>query len=537
LLSVLRVIRVFGCSITLLLSVATYSSDKGDDKEPPVPLPGAPYFDFKQQRGLIKGSHSILPSKPIVIGTVRQVLVDRFIVDSTWNCFRRVHKPEKYPGNPVIKTVGAGSQTDEIFTPEFWASVLYDRVRNRYRVWGATSRISDQVHLDLGTYSESEDGIHWNSPALGIVEWKGSRTNNLFMGGNGYRTHTFSIVELPPRLRSKGRFALLYLRILAGKQPAVGHSLETRIAFSDDGVHFRDQLENPVIKGRSDTHNNMVYNPERDVFMMYRRATVNAHEVRRIAYSESRDLISWTQPVVVVEPDELDAPMLYGMTVSRYQGIYLGFLQMFYAANAGYAGPRLYRDGRIEKELHIDAQLAWSRDGIQWERHPQRPIFLETGIYGSYDWGRVYLNQGVIEKGDQLYMYYRGVDTLHVPQPRDGGEFCLATLRKDGFVSLDTPGTGYMLTKPLLCPGGKLHINAKTEPGGFIRVAVRRGDGVNDGDWLEGWDYQSGAIFSGDKTDATVPWNGKEDFGLLKDQAIRLHFWMEKAQLYSFWYN
>src|SRR5436309_3959095 len=103
LLSVLRFVRVFGCSITLLLSAATYFSDKGDDKEPPVPLPGAPYFDFKQQRGLIKGSHSILPSKPIVIGTVRQVLVDRFIVDSTWNCFRRVHKPEKYPGNPVIK--------------------------------------------------------------------------------------------------------------------------------------------------------------------------------------------------------------------------------------------------------------------------------------------------------------------------------------------------------------------------------------------------------------------------------------------------
>ena len=147
------------------------------------------------------------------------------------------------------------------------------------------------------------------------------------------------------------------------------------------------------------------------------------------------------------------------------------------------------------------------------------------------------MNQGIVEKGDQLYMYYRGADTLHVPQPRDGGEFCLAILRKDGFVSLDTPGTGYMLTKPLLCPGGRLHINAKTEPGGFIRVAVRRGDGVNDGEWLEGWGYESGVVFSGDKVDATVPWHEKKDFGELKDQAIRLHFWMEKAQLYSFWYD
>ena len=391
----------------------------------------------------------------------------------------------------------------------------------------------------MGTYNESTDGIHWSSPELGIVDWKGSKANNLFTGGHEYRTHTFSVVELPARLRSKGRFALLYLRILAGKQPAVGHTLETRIAFSDDGIHFKDQVENPVIKGRSDTHMNMVYNPERDVFMMYRRATVNAHEVRRVAYSESKDLISWTQPVVILDPDELDAPMLYGMTVSPYQGIYLGFLQMFYAANASYekGHSRLYRDGHIEKELHIDVQLAWSRDGIHWERHPQRPTFLDTGVYGSYDWGRVYVNQGIIEKGEQLYMYYRGVNTLHVPQPRDGGEFCLAMLRKDGFVSLDTPGTGYMLTKPLLSPGGSLHINAKTKPGGFIRVAVRRGDGVNDGDWLEGWNFNSGPMFSGDAIDATLQWNGRKNFGSLKDQPIRLHFWMEKAELYSFWYD
>ena len=105
------------------------------------------------------------------------------------------------------------------------------------------------------------------------------------------------------------------------------------------------------MRGRSDTPNNIVYNPERDVFMMYRRATVNAHEIRRIAYSESKDLVTWTQPQVIVDPDELDAPMLYGMTVTRYQGVYLGFLQMFYAANAGYTGPRLYRDGNVEQGI------------------------------------------------------------------------------------------------------------------------------------------------------------------------------------------
>ena len=79
--------------------------------------------------------------------------------------------------------------------------------------------------------------------------------------------------------------------------------------------------------------------------------------------------------------------MLYGMTVARYQGVYLGFLQMFYSGNAGYStGPRLYRDGSVDKEFHIDIQLAWSRDGIHWERHPGRPIEVVNAGVSGWSW-------------------------------------------------------------------------------------------------------------------------------------------------------
>ena len=159
------------------------------------------------------------------------------------------------------------------------------------------------------------------------------------------------------------------------------------------------QPENPVIRGRNDTFVNMAYNPERDVFMQYRRATVNAHEIRRFGYSESADLIAWTQPEVILDADELDGPMLYDFAVSPYHGMYLGFLMTYYSANAGYkTGSRLYRDGRTEKDQHVDVQLTWSRDGKHWERHPQRPVFLENGSYEKetmYDWGQIYVCQGI----------------------------------------------------------------------------------------------------------------------------------------------
>ncbi len=485
---------------------------------------GRPYFHPNR---LIAGSHSIVPSEPVRVGSVRQLLMDRHVVDTTWNCFRTVHKPDKYEGNPLIKPdkswetgckLTAGCLIDDEDKIRFW-TCLYGKVEGK--------------QIGMGIYYESIDGIHFNRPELGIVDWEGSKANNLFWAGGGGYLNSASVIMLPPCLASKGRFAMLY-----SWSPEGSHTGEVRVALSQDEIHFADQPENPAIRGRSDTYNNVVYNPGREVFMQYRRATVNAHEIRRMAYSESKDLSSWTQPVVLFDPDELDPPFLYDLTVVPYQGIYIGFLHMYYAVNAGYkTGPRIWKDGRIGKPEQMDVQLAWSRDGIRWERHPQRPTFLENGVWGiDPDWGMITVSQGIVERGDKLYIYYLGYEGLHW-DPNLKVSFCLATLRRDGFVSLGTPTIGYMLTKPLLCPGGRLHLNAKTADGGYTRAAVRSGDGVDDGQWLPSWGFDEGSVFTGDSTDAMMGWTDHEDFHDLKGRAVRLHFWLKEAELYSFWFD
>jgi len=77
----------------------------------------------------------------------------------------------------------------------------------------------------------------------------------------------------------------------------------------------------------------------------------------------------------------------------------------------------------------------------------------------------------------------------------------------------------------------------KTRPGGFIRIAVRRGDGERDGDWYEGLNFDEGVEFRGDSTGEVVNWKGKDSLDSLEGDAIRLHFWMQKAELYSFWFE
>ena len=55
-----------------------------------------------------------------------------------------------------------------------------------------------------------------------------------------------------------------------------------------------------------------------------------------------------------------------------------------------------------------------------------------------------------------------------------------------------------------------------------------------NGEWLEDWGYEDGTIFSGDRVDHRVGWKSGMSLNSLKGTSIRLHFWMQDAELYSF---
>ena len=150
----------------------------------------------------------------------------------------------------------------------------------------------------------------------------------------------------------------------------------------------------------------------------------------------------------------------------------------------------------------------------------------------------------MIDVGDEVYVYYGGRPYLHSPgaakdkkdTPRS---IVLATLKRDRFVSIDaTDDGGYMLTKPIAYPGGKLHVNARTtSPDGFVRVAVREGHGVRDGEWVQDFSFDRSQPFSGDSLNAVMTWEGNDTVGSFPSEVLRLHFWLENAELYSFWFE
>ena len=504
--------------------------------------------DRARSRGhqLLRHSREIIATDPVQVGCERQLLMDRHVVDWLVGCYRTVHKPHKHEDNPIISAEcpweGSGVLASN-------GVVLRDPQTNRLRLYGPCHDLA--MRKEVGKTNEtirvlmyeSDDGVQWDRPQLNLYEHEGSKANNIVLDPQEGFQNTVFVLPLPARMHDRGQYAMWYHHGIPEEKladPQRMHRMSHHVAFSDDGIHWTDAAENPILRGRADAQNCIVYNAERDVFMMYRRATPNAGEIRRIAYLESYDLLSWTQPRCAIDHDELDSTYHYAMPVTRYHGVYLGFLWCLH--QAVHPDRDVLGDG---KDFITDTQLAWSRDGITWHRHPKRPTFLEASppFKDACDWAGAAAAANVIEWDDQVSVYYTGSAQLHRPgiqQPDNKGSHhvCLGSLRKDGFVSIDAnEDGGFMLTKPMTYPGGQLHINAKTNGNGFIRVAVREAQSERDGEWPAGWHFDDSNPFSGDSLDHVMTWKGTESFENVPSKIVRLHFWMEDAQLFSFWFD
>ncbi len=249
----------------------------------------------------LRGSYDIIAIDPVQVGHEHQLLMDFHVIDDLNNCRRTVHEPVKHPDNPVIKPEDLENGDNP-----YGGTVLQDPQTGRLRLWLASGDMQPYGDSFIACCIESDDGLNWR-PAEHKGQANASKGSPQFLDAT--RTKTCMVVPLPERMHALGRYGAVYPNYLKPEQipdPETMHNMRHFTSFSEDGIDWTDASQNPVWCGRSDCSNTVVYNPDRDVFMIYRRSTINAGQVRRIAYSESKDLISWSQPITVVTRDELD---------------------------------------------------------------------------------------------------------------------------------------------------------------------------------------------------------------------------------------
>jgi hypothetical protein len=177
--------------------------------------------------------------------------------------------------------------------------------------------------------------------------------------------------------------------------------------------------------------------------------------------------------------------------------------------------------------------VGFSRDGWHWHRPERKPFLAVSEKAGDWNWGNVQSAGGCcLVVGDELRFYHSGrAGTPAKGQTRDtGGSTGLATLRRDGFASLDAGKDGGTLTtRPLRFAGQHLFVNADAAGGELTAEVLDEGRRV-----IAGFARGDCVPVRADKTLQAVTWK-EGDLAKVAGKTVRLRFHLRGGRLYAFW--
>ena len=444
-----------------------------------------------------------------------QLFVDDIAVASKVGVTRTYHPFQKYAGNPVM----VADKPWEGSNIYIYGTTLPNESGPGYRMWYHSLNFSlpsaDRVNAN---YATSLDGITWTKPELGIISFNGSKANNMFIdpGNCPSVMHTpwDTSIQRPYKLMRGGPW-----RRFSG-------------AYSPDALHWTED-PNALCPTASD-HCTFAWDPHRQKYMGFPKvfATVNGVSRRSTGVWATSDFNDWPSGTnLILAPDSWDDrwvpagsgqnTQFYGMCGFAYESMYVGFLWVFRVTGQISAAD----DGPIFIEI------VTSHDGTHWFRQEgDRPPILPLGPSGAWDDGMVFTAIQPLVEGDTLRLYYGGFDGTHAEESAWSAAIGMATLRKDGFASLDagaTPGT--ITTKRIDGAGGPLHVNCSVVTGGSFKVEVLNANGSV----VPGYSAAECDPIQGDHVDQVVTWGAQTELPATVNP-IRLRFLMQDASLYSF---
>lgn len=500
----------------------------------------------------------------IDVGNTRQLFIDDYAIESLDSgAVKMLNQPLKYEGNPIIQ-MDRCWEADMHFANS--PNLIYDQEERLFKMWNQV------VNYDWSTsmlaYYVSRDGIHWEKPQVGQFEFSSpycrsepTRKHNLVFG-HQVRLGAPGVFKDLHEEDPKKRYKMVYNR----SEPKHG----AWAAYSPDGIHWADYPYpevNPIYLA-NDTHQVVFWDPRRESYVAHIRLwpplfrdhprfrnTRRRGRVRTPGIASSKDFIHWDAPgdmsdpvevnrkYILVPPDQEDAPCtggFYTFETLLYQDTYIGFLTPYHTCPEMEPGiPPARGIARNPWLDRIDIQLAFSRDGLHWERAGERRTFLPNGPEGSYDAGMIFVAQQPVVREDlgEIWIYYVGFKKGHWGVRRGENQessVSLARLRLDGFVSV-AAGKGSVTTKPLVCPAGRLRINASTAGDrGSVKVELLDSDTQQP---LAGYGEGDCDAFQGDETQHTVTWGDKREMGKLAGKRIQIRFHLLRAKLFSFQFH
>ena len=521
------------------------------------------------------------------ISTNRELFLDDHLIDRT-TAKLRMHEP-------VSKEIVMDFKGDHECGGPTYFQVFLDN--DTYRMFYiARPSISDPEGCSARLcYCESRDGIHWEKPNLNIVEYKGSKQNNIVLTRKMLFGEDTSFIEdycstlpssfgiprkdLAAKLTDAFSNDLDNFTICMDTRPECPQdekfkaitplSIQTEaencnsehwwthgyafIFCSPDGFHWKRMSDRSIMgPGGFDSSNVFFWDELRGHIWAYFRSLhqdVRDHEhwIRDIRCCISGDYINWSNPECIDFGEADDLPLytslaqVYKRAPQYFIGLPTRYIERkkWTSAFDYLPDPDLRRE-RIDTHQSpreglaiTDCAFMFSRNGKKWTRYDE--AFLRPGIYrrGSWVYGDCYPSWPLIETKSEIDSIPSELCFYSCERQRVEGESLLRrfTLRLDGFVSLNS---GYRASETITKPltfTGN-KLSINFSTSAVGWIKIELQD--ESGIALPGYSLNDCDEIFGDMIERPVLWNGSSDVSAFSGKPLRIRIVMSDCDLYSF---
>ena len=489
---------------------------------------------------------------PISVGNVKQLLCDDFFlsmaaVDKWDQLFYNVQFANgivQKHGSPVME--GDEGDWEE---SSAWFNVIKEN--NLYRLWSHSFlplTNSKRAYNRAVGYAESEDGIHWKKPKLGIVDINGSKQNNVVYDG-GFESDggEFGNVFHDPHGDPSEQYKMVYADWVERgeeefRREGVSYNGALRGASSPDGIHWLRYPEN-ILGKYPDSQNVGMWDPTLEKYVVYHRSGAlfggvdtrnynvkSQSRGRAVGRIESENFRTWTTSEIALAPDVLD-----GLNTDIYNPAYARHPDN---PNIHYLFPSFYR----HYEGTFEVQVCTSRDNKNWNR-VCRDTFIPLGKPREFDCFIVSVSPGIIKVDDTTWaLYYRSGDGPHPgcsPSTfeldyQSKSRMSRVTLKEDRVIGIEGAKIkGHFSTRPLAFEGNELIVNS--EPLGSDAELKVQLLSTETNEAIPGYDFESCEPIKSDGTRTVVNWKGKNGLdSSISRKSVRIHFNIQSTRIYSF---
>lgn len=472
---------------------------------------------------------------PVNIGTTKRLTWDDSLLDKAEGIRFEMHQPRRTGERNLV-----GDKPWESWQLGGMSSLLHEN--GKFRLWYGVSHGIRHGEEYAVAYAESDDGIHWTKPELGLVEYAGSKKNNLVVAYSSVIGQVF----VDPHARAGEKYKML-AAIFPTKDTDPKRYLT--LLSSPDGLTWSPPAQNVVREGdfALDTQSQAFWDRDRKSYVLYTRMG----PWRQVGRSESTDPFAFPAPKNVMRPEEPVKADYYQAGVTKYEeaaNSYFGLVPIFFHPGDERGNPK---DGNppltftyVKNPITVvapdtlDIHLFTSNDSIHWQRRGDHVPFLGLGLDGQFDSRSLYPGVGYAVVGSEIWLYYSAYNCTHV-ESLDGkdpfskylGTITRATLRLDGFVSATATHSGAeLVTKPLVFSGDHLELNVDCSAGGHLNVELQ----TSEGKPLPGFSLAECDRVYHNNIRKIVTWKGQSNLSELAGKPVRMRMVMRDCKLYAF---